>query len=84
MVIFFALSVGLLDVLFDKLYAIYSEGGQGGDRLLLFKNAIKAFGESPVFGLGFGHHSGIDGVMEGMEAHNLYLDCVVIGLESVG
>lgn len=47
---------------------------QGETRFLLWKNAIKAWSYSPVFGLGPGHFSGIKSPFAGSEAHNLYID----------
>ena len=64
----------------DNLSALFYgqiRGGsadQGSVRLALWSNAIEAFLMSPMFGLGPGHFSGLDGPFRGVEAHNLYID----------
>lgn len=53
---------------------VYDYGGQGSDRLRLWKNGLVAFSHSPVFGLGPGSHSGEVAPFLGMECHNTFID----------
>ena len=64
----------------ENLTALYYgqiRGGaadQGSVRIALWGNGIEAFLMSPMFGLGPGHFSGLDGPFRGTEAHNFYID----------
>ncbi len=65
--------------LFFRLYTGDIAGGQdeqGETRVALWINGLSAWSEAFLFGHGSGHYSGIDGLYEGMEAHNLFIDWV--------
>jgi O-antigen ligase/polysaccharide polymerase Wzy-like membrane protein len=54
-----------------------TSGGAEGKinaRLFLYKNSIKVWRQSPIFGFGPGAYSGIEAPFMGMESHNTYLD----------
>ncbi len=54
--------------------SVYSAGGQGSARLLLWSGALDAMMSSPLFGLGPGAHAGYGVPFQGSEAHNTLMD----------
>ncbi len=58
----------------DSATDVYSDGGQGSDRLMVWGNGVKAIKQFPVFGAGPASHSGNTGPFQGREAHNTYID----------
>jgi O-antigen ligase len=52
----------------------YDDGGQGADRLRLWRHGVDAIRAAPVFGLGPGSHSGDTGADGTSEAHNTLID----------
>ncbi len=51
-----------------------SQAEQGAIRLALWGHGLAAWLESPWFGNGPGHYSGLRGAFEGLEAHNFLID----------
>jgi len=58
----------------EYVITMYEMGNQGQVRVDLWSNGIKAWVGSPLFGWGFGSHSGLVGPFEGSEAHNTFID----------
>lgn len=61
------------DVLVRLIVGFFEQGDAGGARFLLWRNSIEAGMRSPLFGLGPGAHSGLDGPFEGIESHQMIL-----------
>ncbi len=57
---------------------VYSEGDQASDRLSLWRNASDVADRWPLQGLGPGGHSGLLRSLDGMEAHNSFLDWATV------
>lgn len=50
----------------------------GGYRFILWKNSLKAWLLSPIFGLGYGPHSGFS-MLEGIESHSVFITILTQG-----
>lgn len=62
-------------IVFGKeLLILWESADEGGTRISLFTNAIRASFDSPLFGFGAGSFSGFNSPFEGKEAHNTFLD----------
>jgi len=61
------------DVLIALIVGFFEQADAGGARFLLWRNSIRAGMLSPLFGLGPGAHSGLDGPFEGIESHQMIL-----------
>lgn len=72
-----------LDPIFNN---VYNNGSQGSVRVTLWRNGLIAASHSPLFGLGPGPHSGLNGPLLNFEAHNTFIDWVgsagIVGLIS--
>lgn len=64
----------IIEIIDDFFHA----DSNGGSRLVIWSNAIKAWLYSPIFGLGPGSYSG-DHVFGGYEAHNTFLQILTQG-----
>lgn len=72
--VIFILNVSSIVYYWGVFFELLNEGGQGDDRLTLWKNAVAALLQSPLYGNGPGAHSGHFKPFESSEAHNTYLD----------
>lgn len=72
-----------IDPIFNN---VYNNGSQGSVRVTLWRNGLIAASHSPLFGLGPGPHSGLNGPLLNFEAHNTFIDWVgsagIVGLIS--
>ncbi|MEX0421851.1 O-antigen ligase family protein [Spiribacter pallidus] len=62
------------ELVHEYLVQIWDEADEGGSRVALLVNAVRASLASPLFGWGAGSFSGIFSPFEGYEAHNNLLD----------
>lgn len=78
----------LLEVAEGLALSTYEEGGQGSERVTLWRHGLEAAAESPAVGYGPGGYSGANGPFGGMEAHNTPIDWLdqsgVLGLAALG
>lgn len=68
---------------FVMIHDFFNADSNGGSRLIIWTNAIKAWLYSPVFGLGPGSYSG-EHVFDGYEAHNTFLQVLTQGGAAAG
>ena len=70
-----ALSISAISFVNDRAYGSSDDdGNQSNVRESLWLHGIEAGAESPLFGLGLGAYSGIQGPFDNTEAHNTYID----------
>lgn len=61
------------DMVMGLIIGFFEQADAGGARFLLWRNSIEAGMRSPLFGLGPGAHSGLDGPFQGIESHQMIL-----------
>lgn len=62
----------------DLIADFFNGDSNGGNRIIIWNNAIQAWLHSPIVGLGPGSYSGED-VFDGYEAHNTFLQILTQG-----
>jgi hypothetical protein len=72
--IFILFGLSLLYFWSKDILLIWESADEGNARVELYINSIRAVFSSPLFGLGIGSFSGLNGPFEGWEAHNTFLD----------
>lgn len=79
-VLFFLLMILAFLIIFfkDDVKLFWNLADEGGTRLMLFINGLKAAFESPIIGHGVGHFSGLYRPFQGLEAHSTPIDLATI------